>query len=132
MKYTTETDIYAFGVLWAELMQAVHPHHVSMVPPKKKDDITGLTVIILNNPPSEGFEGKLFDAGLGNKPIVPEVLQDTARNIVNKWVFQSFEQKFLNFCDHFSNFIFVNCSTNHIANLQFSQEKKLCKLSWPR
>ena len=84
MKYTTETDIYAFGVLWAELMQAVHPHHVSMVPPKKKDDITGLTVIILNNPPSEGFEGKLFDAGLGNKPIVPEVLQDTARNIVNK------------------------------------------------
>jgi hypothetical protein len=55
-----------------------------MVPPKKKDDITGLTVIILNNPPSEGFEGKLFDAGLGNKPIVPEVLQDTARNIVNK------------------------------------------------
>ena len=45
---------------------------------KKKEDI----ILILNNPPSDGFESKLYEAGLGNKPTVPEVLQDAARTIV--------------------------------------------------
>ena len=81
LKYTNESDIYAFGVLWAELMATVHPGSVSTMI-KRKEDIK----IFLNQPPSEGFEGKLYEAGLGNKPTVPEVLQDHARTIVYRLV----------------------------------------------
>lgn len=66
-------------------MATVHPGTVpSMMNNTKtrKDDI----ILHLNNPPSDGFEGKLYEAGLGNKPVVPEVLQDAARTIVYRYV----------------------------------------------
>jgi len=79
LNYTKQSDIYAFGVLWAELMQAVH--RSSFTSSRRKPEET----IILSNPPtSENLEDNLYRAGLGNKPDVPDPLQDTARNIINK------------------------------------------------
>ena len=63
-------------------MQAVHQgHQSSFVSSKKKAE----EQIILDNPPTQNcLESRLFNAGLGNKPDLPDILQDTARNIVNK------------------------------------------------
>ena len=81
MKYTKESDIFAFGILWAELVKAVNQQ------PQKSWSYSQQEKIILDNPPSSNFlETKLFGAGLGNKPDLPDVLQDTARSIVNKYV----------------------------------------------
>ena len=67
-------------MLWAELMQAVH--RSSFQSSRRKPEET----IILSNPPtSENLEDNLYRAGLGNKPDVPDPLQDTARNIINKY-----------------------------------------------
>ena len=86
--------MYAFGVLWAELITTVHNPGAAPSMIRRKDDIT----IPLNNPPSDGFEGKLYEAGLGNKPVVPEVLQDAARTIVYRYACPNIPSRKTGFC----------------------------------
>lgn len=76
--YTKESDIFAFGVLWSELMNAVD-RNVSVTMKPARDVLTLETPLSSND-----LESKLFSCGLGNKPELSEAVQDTARNIVNK------------------------------------------------
>ena len=79
MAYTKESDIFAFGVLWSELMNAADRN----ISARYRDPTN--EIIALDHPLSSAdLESKLFTAGLGNKPELSEAIQDTARNIVNK------------------------------------------------
>ena len=80
--YTKESDIFAFGVLWSELMNAVDRNLSSVTMKPARDIITLETPLSSND-----LESKLFICGLGNKPELSEAVQDTARNIVNKYEF---------------------------------------------
>ena len=73
-------------------MQAVHrstqPAPLSLMlendfNPSRRVEKTELR-IDLNTPPTDNFESKLFNAGLGRKIEVPDPIQDQARCLINR------------------------------------------------
>ncbi|CBY36174.1 unnamed protein product [Oikopleura dioica] len=97
LNYSKKSDIYAFGVLWAELMQAVHrsSQPAPLTLRRENDFNSSRRVekselrIDLNTPPTDNFESKLFNAGLGSKIEVPDPIQDQARCLINRCVERS-------------------------------------------
>ena len=72
-------------MLWSELMNAVDRNLPSVTMKPARDVLTLETPLSSND-----LESKLFICGLGNKPELSEAVQDTARNIVNKYEFRAF------------------------------------------
>lgn len=99
LKYSKQSDIYAFGVLWAELMQAVHrssqtaPRNLKFDDKLRRKEKEKEIRIILNNPPTDNFESKLFNAGLGKKIEVPDPIQDQARCLISRCLERSPENR---------------------------------------